>query len=275
MRLLALVATLFLWGAGWGAGFWGVGELFLLGGPRDEGLGGNLSTPLFMPEAVHTNPAGLGFAEGLALGSAYSLRFGVLNFSRLEAAGRYWGLGAAVLDAGPIGQGLSYVVYGVTLAAGLPLGDSLGIGLSWKGMFQSAPAEAFGWGLDSAFLVRGEDFLFGLIFENAVAWDLDYGGHREPWPWGVRGGVALTAKWDMIALILVANVRYSAASEVDYAVGVEIKGNRWDLRLGYGGMGLSCGASVGLGDLAVHWNFLFHPYLPLTVTAGASWGGGR
>ncbi len=273
MRALALMAAVVAV-AGFANGYWGVGELFCLEGPRDGAMGGATSVPLFLPEAAHANPAGLGFAGGLHLTSSYSLRFGTLRFYSLAAAGRGWGGRVISLDAGELGPDPSYTAYGVVLSTGLALGDVLAVGLAWKGFFQATPGEAFGWALDPAVLLRFGGVHLGLVLENAASAPIDYGGHREPWPWGIRGGVSLSGEIGGTAVTLAANARYTASASLDFGVGMEVQRGIWSLRLGYGSGGLAAGASLELGGYGVHWAIVLHPYLPSTVSVGASWGSG-
>lgn len=275
MRLLWLAAILGCSLATMGNGFWGVGEIFLLGGPREEGLGGILAVPLFLPEGGRANPAGLGFVDGIALGSHYSFRFGSLSHYSVGAAGRYWGIAITGLDTDLLTPELSYTAYGVTVAVGLPVGDFLGIGVLGKGFFQAEPEEAFGWALDPAFLLRGETFLLGVVFENTVSIPVDYGGHAEPWPWAVRGGAAISGEVGGFMAQFVTNFRYSQPGTFNYGLGLEARGDAWCLRLGYGSQGIALGASVEIKGYWLHWSIAAHPYLPLTISAGASWEGGR
>ncbi|MGY4707333.1 hypothetical protein ACVNPS_06215 [Candidatus Bipolaricaulota sp. J31] len=275
MRTLGILAAAVFAMAGLANGYWGVGEIFSLSGPRDAALGGQVSTPLFLPEAIHTNAAGLAFAPGLSLASWYALRFGTIQVYSLEAAGRYWGSGVISLDVGDPDPALSYTAYGVTLSAGFPLGGVLAVGLAWKGFFQAAPEEAFGWALDPAVLLRLGGVRLGLVLENAASAPIEYGDHREPWPWGVRGGTSLSLALGDAALTLVIGARYIAPAALDYGVGIEVRGGPWSLRAGYGTRGFGVGASLVLGNYGVHWALSLHPYLPLTMAVGASWGGGR
>jgi len=260
--------------SGFAGGYWGVGEIFSLEGPRDGAMGGAMAVPLFLPEAAHANPAGLGFAEGIHLASSYSLRFGTLRLYSLAAAGGNWGARVISLDAGALGAGLSYTAYGVVLSGGLHLGDALAVGLAWKGFFQATPGEAFGWALDPAFLLRLGGVHLGLVVENAASAPIDYGGHREPWPWGIRGGASLSGEIGDAAVTLAVNARYAATASLDFGVGIEVARGIWGLRMGYGSGGFAVGASLGLGDYGVHWAIVLHPYPPPTVSVGASWGSG-
>jgi|GEM_PF-2039317 hypothetical protein len=276
MRLFGIVIAVVLTVTGFGSEFWGVGELFSLGGPRDEGLGGGLSVTLFFPEAAYTNPAGLGFTESLSLFSSYSLRFGTVTVYSLGASGRFWGGSVLGLNTRDFGRDeLAYTAYGVVLAAGLPMEDFFSIGLSWRGFFQAAPQEAFGWALSPSFILRFEGLLVGLVFDNVVSEPIDYGLHRESWPRDIRSGVAVSLKMEEISVTLVANARYSIASYVDYSAGAEVRWGPWSLRVGHGSAGLSIGASVEFGSYGMHWSIIFHPHLPITITAGASWRSGR
>ncbi len=275
MRALFLILALAAGTSAVGQGYWGVGDLFALGGPREMALGGFLSAFSHFPEALHANPALLGFADAASLGSSYSRLFGVLDFYCVEAAGSYWGLGAYSLDSGALTDDLAYTAYGVVFAAGLPLGEYLGLGAMWKGFFQAEPGEAFGWALDPALVIRAQGIVAGVVFENAASAPVEYEGHREPWPWGVRGGLAVVGDLEGMALMAVANVRYGSASRLDYAAGIEIRTDQWCLRLGYGSLGFSFGATVGFGSYRAHWGIRVHPQLPLTIAAGASWEPGR
>ena len=271
MRALVLVIALAMGVVAEGQGYWGVGDLFALGGPREVALGGFLSAFPGFPEVLHANPAILGFADAISLGSSYSRLFGILDFYSIEAAGAGWGLGVYSLGSGPLTEDLAYTVHGVVLAVGLPLGEYLGIGAMWKGFFQSEPGEAFGWALDPALAIRAGGVMVGMVLEDPVSVPVEYGGHREPWPGGVRGGVAVSGDPGEITITAVANVHYGSTSRLDYAGGLEIRTDRWCLRLGYGSLGFSFGASIGSGGYKVHWGIRVHPRLPVTLTAGASW----
>ena len=274
MRTLGILAAAVFAMAGLADGYWGVGEIFSLSGPRDGALGGQVSIPLFFPEAAHANAAGLAFAPGLSLASWYALRFGTIHVYSLEAAGRYWGGGVVSLDVGDPDPALSYTAYGVVFSAGLPLGDALAVGLAWKGFFQATPGEAFGWALDPSALLWLGGVRLGLVIENAASVPIEYGDHREPWPWGVRGGASLSVALGDAALTLAIGARYTASATLDYAVGIEVRRGPWGLRAGYGTGGVGVGASLMLGNYGVHWALSLHPYLPLTMAVGVSWGDG-
>ncbi len=275
MKALFLLLALAAGTSAVGQGYWGVGDLFALGGAREVALGGLLSAFSPLPEALRANPALLSFADAISLGSSYSRLFGVLDFYYVEAAGSYWGLGAYSLDSGASTGDLAYTAYGVVLATGLPLGEHLGIGAMWKGFFQAEPGVAFGWALDPALVIRAQGIVAGVVFENTASVPVEYEGHREPWPWGVRGGIAVFGALEGISFAALANVHYSSASGLDYAAGLEIGSDPWCLRLGYGSLGFSFGATVGFGSYRAHWGIRVHPQLPLTIAAGASWEPGR
>lgn len=275
MRSAALLVALALGLGALGGDYWGVGELLLLEGARDGALGGILSAPVHLPEAVRLNPAGLAFAEGIRLGSDYVRGFGALDFLSLAAAGRYWGVWVSSLDAGPLGDDLSYTAYGAVLALGIPLGDLLGVGMAWKGFFQGTPGEAFGWALDPALALRGDGFLLGIVWENAAAAPVDYGDHAEPWAPGVRAGAAVALEFGGVRLTAVGNLRYRARYPLECSAGLEVGGSDWAFRLGYGSAGASLGASLGFRGYGVHWALLMHPHLPVTVAVGVSWASGR
>ena len=269
LSLVGLILAIPL--VGWG--YHGSGILFGVPSPRIEVLGGISPATALFPEAIRTNPAWLGACPGLSLGSFYSLRFESISLYSLAAAGRHWGIEAVALDGGRISEDIAYSAYGTVASLGIGFADVIMMGASAKLFFQADPVVAFGASLDFGISLDLAVIRLGAVIRNVLSLPIDYGGHIEPWPWGVEIGfsVPLVDLGD-IGLEVEGAVGYGEEGP-RYGGGIGIGSDGFGVRVGIGEGGIAVGGSLELGGLSLHWATLIHRDLPPTVSAGISWEG--
>ncbi|MFW6048559.1 MAG: hypothetical protein ACOC88_00120 [Candidatus Bipolaricaulota bacterium] len=258
----------------------GVAALFGLDvGARPAGMGGAFTSLADDENAVYYNPAALAYLEETGTSSAWSPRFGLLNYGSLGVAGKYFGANLSLLSSGPVripnnfsvptDESFIYLSGGGIASVGFPLGSYFSVGGKVKCYYSHVStdpgSDGLGWSVDPAFMLRFEPLRIGMTFENAISSGIVYGGsHTEELSRVVRAGLSygLSVR-DGTEVNLLAEaegkleeVAGGDVTELTPHLGAELWFNQLGLRAGYNGRGGTFGASADFDVFRLDWGFV-------------------
>ncbi len=248
-------------------------------GGRPAGMGGAFTALADDENAAYYNPAALAFLEDAGVTSAWSPRFGLLNYGSVGVAGKYFGANVSLLSSGtlqvpnvfsvPTDESFIYLSSGGVASFGYPLGSNFSLGGRLKYYYSHVSTESssdgFGWAVDPALLVRVQGFRLGVLFENALSSGIVYGSsHTEELARKVRAGVSMglpVREAAEVNLVVEGEGRLEAllggaVSELTPHLGIEFWFNALGIRAGYNGRGATIGASVDVNVLRLDWAYV-------------------
>jgi len=254
-----------------------VAALFEIGvGARPAGLGNAFVGLADDETAAFYNPAGLAFADRMAINSYFSWQFSSFTTLSVCLGAPYFGVTILQLDSGrieavdedgiPIGE-FHYVSRGGVFSAGFAPLEFLGLGAKIK-LFQSSSYSTNGLGgsLSPALLFQMSGFRFGVSFENLVSTPVYFSnGHVEPWLPDVRIGGSFSIAF-FTGSLEVENIipRRGATGLLHVHVGLEASFVPVAFRLGFDQNMLTLGMSVNWGLVRFDYATAIHFQLPMT-----------
>ncbi len=253
------------------------GALMDLGqGARPMGMGGAFIGLADDENAVHYNPAALGFLESFGVTSLWSPQFGLLDYGSVGLARKYVGLSTSALYSGSINvpnefgaetdSSFSYLSGHGVFGFGLPVLSQLSLGGKAKYYYShltlDSTDDGYGWSVEPAVIVKGGNFGLGIMVENAFTGGLVYGSnHREILEKRLRTGIAFSSRIDeRMKLNVLADLEapFDSVTEARYELmtphlGVELWVQNIGVRAGYNGRALTVGTSLEITDLRLDW----------------------
>jgi len=272
--LLILVAVCTSTG---GQNYTSVAALFEIGvGARPAGLGNAFVGLADDETAAFHNPAGLAFADRMAINSYFSWQFSSFTALSVCLGAPYFGVTILQLDSGrieavdedgiPIGE-FHYVSRGGVFSAGFAPLEFLALGAKIK-LFQSSSYSTNGLGgsLSPGLLFQMSGFRFGVSFENLVATPVYFSdGHIEPWPPDVRIGGAFSIASFSGSLEVENIIPRRGVTGLPHAhVGLEASFVPVAFRLGFDQNMLTLGMSINWNLVRLDYTTAIHLQLPMT-----------
>jgi len=249
------------------APFTNVGAIFDLGpGARPLGMGGAFVAIADDANAAFYNPAGLGWQSGITVTSLFARQFNALNYAALGLTVPYIGITGLALDSGTIGTGetaFHYASEAGIVSFGVPIGP-LGLGARCKLYRVSAPYVASGLAIDPALLLVLGPVRIGALYENAYSRGVTFAdSHTEPWERSLSLGIGLVlAPHDGVEWSASVEGTGLLGTDPQVLAGLEARIGALSARLGYDGVGLTCGLSVRFANFAVDWAYAARSILP-------------
>ncbi|MBU1049020.1 hypothetical protein KKG90_03235 [Candidatus Bipolaricaulota bacterium] len=255
--LMAIVLASSAWNA-WGLGF--TGSVFELGASaRGLGLGGAFTALVDDETAVIHNPAVLGQLKSVGISSLYVNQFGGITYGSVSLAMPWVGVNMAIVDSGliPSTQGaFRYRSQSLAISGGVPVGP-VSLGLRWRFLNVSSPAQGNGWTIDPAILIDAGSVRVGALFESAFSAAMGYeSGVEEDFEPSLRLGIAakLSPSPDVWW-----NAAFEAsglfAAQTQFAAGLEAWIGGLGARVGYDGVGATVGLTIRFNGLQFDWAY--------------------
>ena len=260
-----------------GQDYTSVAALFEIGvGARPAGLGNAFVGLADDETAAFHNPAGLAFADRLAINSYFSWQFSSFTALSVCLGAPYFGVTLLQIDSGrieavdedgiPIGE-FHYVSRGGVFSAGFAPLEFLALGAKIK-LFQSSSYSTNGLGgsLSPGLLFQMSGLRFGVTFENLVATPVYFSdGHRESWPFDMRIGGAFSIA-NFSGSLEVENIipRRGATGLPHVHAGLEASFVPVAFRLGFDQNMLTLGMSVTWNLVRLDYTTAIHSQLPMT-----------